>query len=235
MYDFMEEHPTVGVSGPQMLGTDNRVGRSYMRFPTVWNCLCNAICLSKVFKTPVFGGTLMTDFDNAKTAEVDVLNGWFLVIRRKALESVGGFDEQFFMYGEDMDWSYRFHKGGWPRVYFAGTAALHYGGSSSARAPIRFYIEMYKANFQYWRKHHTRAGVVGYWLTLLLHQSIRLAAYMLAYLLKVRTNSEAAFKGKRSAACIAWLIGLRSIVRWADNAQYRLRHEGIRPGFGRLQ
>src|ERR1035441_7831998 len=123
------------------------VGRSYMRFPSVWRCLCYALSLDLVLKgRKFFDGFLMREFRNDSTAEVDVLNGWFLMIRRAALEEVGGLDERFFMYGEDVDWSYRFHKAGWRRVYFAAAESLHYGGASSAVAPVRFYVAMQQAN-----------------------------------------------------------------------------------------
>jgi GT2 family glycosyltransferase len=211
IYDFMEQHPTVGVAGPRMLTPDGLMARSYMRFPTLWNCLCNALFLDLVFKgSRRFGGVLMTDFDGEKTSEVDVLNGWFLVVRRQALDLVGLLDESFFMYGEDIDWSYRFHHAGWRRAYFAGARALHYGGASSKIASTRFYVQMHKANLQYWKKHHSKVGVFGYWLTTLVHHVLRALAYSLVYLIKRGKHLEASFKIKRSAACIAWLVGLRS-------------------------
>jgi hypothetical protein len=211
IYDFMEQHPKVGVAGPRMLTPDGLVARSYMRFPTLWNCLCNALFLDSAFKgSRRFGGVLMTDFDGEKTSQVDVLNGWFLVVRQQALDLVGLLDESFFMYGEDIDWSYRFHKAGWERVYFAGAHALHYGGASSKIASTRFYIQMHKANLQYWKKYHNKVGVLGYRLTTLVHHVLRAVAYSLVYLIKRDKQSEASFKVRRSAACIAWLVGLRS-------------------------
>jgi GT2 family glycosyltransferase len=211
LYKFMKAHPEVGVVGPRMFGPNGCVARSYMRFPTIWNCLCNALCLDSIFRgISPFGGVLMTDFDNEKTAEVDVLNGWFLMVRRKALDQVGVLDEEFFMYGEDIDWAYRFSKAGWVRVYFAGARALHYGGASSAAAPIRFYIEKHRANIQYWKKHHGRMGLLGYWLTTLVHHIIRVGAFSFLYLLRPGARSEAYYKVRRGAACIWWLLGLRS-------------------------
>jgi GT2 family glycosyltransferase len=208
LYDFLEQNPAVGVVGPRMLGPDGHIGRSYMRFPTVWNCLCTALCLDVLFRGhPLFSGVLMTRFKADTTSDVDVLNGWFLMIRRQALEDTGVLDENFFMYGEDIDWSYRFRKAGWRRVYCSEARALHYGGASSAGAPTRFYIEMHRANMQYWRKHHTAVGVFAYWLTTVLHQGLRVAGYSLLYLIRPTARREAAFKVERSASCVAWLMG----------------------------
>ncbi len=211
MYNFMQQHPGIGVSGPRMIAPGGFVARSYMRFPTVWNSLCTALTLGSIFKgSPRFGGVLMNDFDNTATSAVDVLNGWFLLIRREALNQVGLLDESFFMYGEDIDWSYRFHQAGWPRVYFAGAQALHYGGASSKAASTRFYIQMYRANLQYWKKHHTSLGVLGYWLTALLYHLLRAAGHSLMYIFRRSEHVDAPLKVKRSAFCLAWLMGLRA-------------------------
>ena len=213
MYDFMVRNTKVGVLGPRMLTSEGHLGRSWMRFPTVWNCLCSALALPSVFRrSRIFGGVLMGDFDGGRTSEVNVLNGWFLMVRREALNAVGPLDESFFMYGEDIDWSYRFRNAGWPRVYFAGAQARHYGGASSANAPTRFYLQMNKANLQCFKKHHSRIGVLGYWLTTFIYHLLRIGGYSLMYLFKRGTQPEASFKIRRSVACIAWLFGSRSAV-----------------------
>ncbi len=85
----------------------------------------------------------MRDFDHDTTVPVEVLNGWFVLVRRSALDHVGLLDPQFFMYGEDMDWCYRIHEAGEKVVFFAGAGAIHYGGGSSSNAPLRFYLELY--------------------------------------------------------------------------------------------
>ncbi len=211
MHEYMEATPAIGVLGPRMLGRRGTVDRSYMRFPTIWNCLCNTLALDSLFGgSRLFGGILMRDFKNTRTADVEVLNGWFLMIRRAALEQVGLLDETFFMYGEDIDWSYRFYKAGWKRVYFAGAEAIHYGGASSDNAPVRFYIEKQRANLQFWRKHHGRLGAASYRLVVYLHESLRLLGHGVRFLVKGSARAEAALKVKRSWACIRTLSGAGS-------------------------
>lgn len=210
MHAFMEQHPTVGVLGPRMLAPDGRVGRSYMRFPSVWRCFCDALTLHVLFNDwKWFAGTLMRDFNNGSTADVDVLNGWFLMVRRAALVEVGSLDERFFMYGEDIDWSYRFHLAGWRRVYFAGADAIHYGGASSAATPVRFYIAMHEANLQLERKHHGRIGALGYLLTVWLKQICRIAGHCTLFVLRKSSRAEEAAKVRRSVSCLSWLCGIR--------------------------
>ena len=200
---FMEADPTIGMLGPQMLDPQARVQRSTMRFPTLWNQLRRALALDTVFHS---GGFLMPDFPHTSVRDVDVLNGWFWVVRRQALEQVGPLDEQFFMYGEDIDWCYRFHQAGWRRVFCPVVGALHFGGASSAAAPIRFAIEMQRANFQYWEKHHGWPARATYYSITLLHQVLRVGGYSLSYLVKAGSRPEAAFKVRRSLAMLRWLL-----------------------------
>ena len=119
MVRYLADHPEAGMLGPKMLAQDGEVRRSTMRFPTVWNNFCRAIGLDYLFKgSRSFGGLLMSDFDHSTTAEVEVLNGWFLLVRRRAVQRVGLLDPQFFMYGEDVDWCYRFRQAGEKVVFF---------------------------------------------------------------------------------------------------------------------
>jgi len=211
MHAYMEQNREVGVLSPRMRGRNGQVDRSYMRFPTVWNCLCHSLALDSLFKgSKAFGGTMMTDFKNEHTAEVDVLNGWFLMVRREALEKVGLLDERFFIYSEDVDWSSRFHRAGWKRVYFAGAEALHYGGASSANAPTQFYIEMQRANIQFWEKHHGRIGTLAYLLMVWLREVVRVLGHGALYCFKGSARHDAGFKVRRSLACLWWLSRSRS-------------------------
>ena len=174
----IEAESSIGVVGPAMIGRDGMVHRSGMRFPSLWNGICDAFALHGLFgRRPLFGGQAMADFDWKSRRDVDVLNGWFWLIRRDALDEVGLLDEQFFMYGEDVDWCKRFHDAGWRIVFEPDAASIHYGGGSAEQAPTRFYLEMQRANLQYWSKHHARHTVPLYTAILFLHHLIRLVGY----------------------------------------------------------
>ena len=121
---------------------------------------------------------------------------------------VGMLDERFFMYGEDIDWSFRFHQTAWKITYFAEAGAIHYGGASSAADPARFYIEMQRANLQFWRKYHGRTSTLCYIATVIVHQLVRVLAYGSLYLACGGVFPEFARKARRSLTCLrtSWYL-----------------------------
>lgn len=203
--DFLDAHLEVGILGPRIIGTDGNVQRSTMAFPSLWNSFCRALALDSLCpKLQFFGGYLMRNFDHDKNIFVDIVNGCFWAVRREALQSVGLMDERFFIYGEDMDWCKRFIHTGWKVCFFAGATVVHHGGASSANAPMRFFLEMQKANLQYWKKHHGRSGAFSYVSIQVLHHLLRSVGYGLALASQLGKNPEALFKLRRSLAAIAW-------------------------------
>ena len=209
MTAHMEQDLRIGLLGPRMLCADGLPGRSYMGAPTLWSLLCRALALDSFFpKIKLFGGFLMFYFDRRIIAEVEILNGWFWMTRREALEDVGLLDETLFMYADDLDWSKRFRDAGWKVVYFPEAEAIHYGGGTTARAPVRFAIEMQRANFQYWRKNYGKLSRAAYLSIMALHQVVRLVGYSVLWVCRERTRDEIEFKLKRSLACLQWVVGI---------------------------
>ncbi len=208
LYRYMESNPDVAVVGPQMRGHDGAVRRSTMRLPSLGNALCRAIAADRwPFLSRLVGGQMMSDFRHDHTADVQVLNGWFWMIRREAVEQVGLLDERFFMYGEDIDWCRRFLDAGWRLVFCHSANAVHYGGASSSVAPVRFYLEMHRANLQYWQKHHGPVAQFAYRSIVVVHHVIRLAGNSVAFLALPRKRVELSKKIKRSWALLVWMAG----------------------------
>jgi hypothetical protein len=207
LLSFMEAEPTVGIVGPQMIGSNGAVRRSCMRFPSLTNSVCRAVGLDR-FPTlsRLVGGQMMAEFSHERIANVEVLNGWFWMIRRAALDQVGLLDERFFIYGEDLDWCHRFRKAGWRLVFNPEARAIHYGGASSSAAPVRFYLEMQRANLQYWNKHHGKTASLINRLVVFFQHVLRLVGHGVTYL--VRVSERPALKGKirRSWAMLAWML-----------------------------
>jgi GT2 family glycosyltransferase len=210
MVSFMDQHPNVGMLGPQILDADGNVQRSCMGFPTLWNTFCRALAMDRIFpKAKLFGGFLMTFRQQNAVRKVDVVNGCFWMVRREALQKVGLLDERFFIYAEDIDWCKRFWDAGWEVVYFPHARSVHYGGASSSHAPIRFSLEMLRANQHYWAKHHNRPAQAAFLVITGIHYLIRLVGAFVLYLIKPETRTSAQFKIKRSIACMQWVAGFR--------------------------
>lgn len=206
---YMEANPRVGLLGPRMLGADGKPDRSYMGEPSLWNLFCRALALDSLFpRSKLFSGFLMFYFKKDQIADVDILNGWFWMTRREALDEVGLLDEALFMYGDDLDWSKRFRNAGWKVVYFPEAAAIHYRGGTTARAPVRFSVEMRRANFQYWQKNHGRVSQFMYLVIVGMHEVLRLIGYLLFLLSPKSNRDEVGSKLRRSVACLQWLLGM---------------------------
>jgi hypothetical protein len=121
------------------------------------------------------------------------------------MEQVGLLDERFLIYGEDVDWCRRFTECGWQVVFYAGADALHYGGASSSNAPVKFYLEMQRANYQYWLKHHSRLASSTFLLINLLHHTLRAVGEVVA-LPVARRRSASGVKIGRNVASIRWAL-----------------------------
>jgi GT2 family glycosyltransferase len=208
----MDENADVGIAGPKILNADNSLQPSCRRFPSLWNNFCQAVGLEILFpRVSFFGGWSMKYSVPDSTKSVDALSGCFWMVRRKSLDDVGLLDERFFMYGEDLDWCKRFHESGWGVTFSPDSQAIHFGGASSACAPIKFYLEMQKADLQYWEKHHGRLKQVCYGLIIFLRHLIRIVLLAVIYLVRPQSRSRTSFKLRRSIACIQWLLCLRTI------------------------
>jgi GT2 family glycosyltransferase len=213
MLTYMLAHRNVGLLGPKMLSPGGALGTPVLGFPTLWNSLFCAVGLHLLLKVPQsLRGLSMSTPVQDHVEDVEVLTGWFWMLSRRALDEVGGLDERFFMYGEDIDWCYRFHRAGWRVVFYPEASALHYGAASSSRAPIRYYVEMRRANMQYVRKHHGRLAACGYLFATCIHESVRMLGYGLLYCCGRYQRSETGFKIRRSAACMRHLRELAQLV-----------------------
>ena len=168
MLQYLEKHAEIGMMGPQIVGADGGIQRSCMREPTLWNQLCRALALDRFARrSRTFAGYLMGDFQHDVIREVEILNGCFWLLRREALEQVGLLDSRFWMYGEDLDWCHRFRAAGWKIVFFPQAQAVHYGAGSSKQASVACYVQMQRADLQYWRKYHGSLSCWCYWALLL--------------------------------------------------------------------
>jgi GT2 family glycosyltransferase len=175
--DFMDTHADAGGLGVKMYdGTGHFLPESKRGFPSPMAAFAKMSGMAKIFpKSRLFGQYHLTYLDHNQTHEVDVLSGAFLLLRRCVLEKTGLLDEAYFMYGEDIDLSYRIKKAGYKNYYFADTSIIHFKGESTKKGSLNYVRVFYNAMLIFAGKHVS--GTNGKLLTLLLHIAIYIRAF----------------------------------------------------------
>ncbi len=139
MVAFLDAHPEAGACGCKILDPDGTLQLDSRRgFPTPLAAFCKMSGLSRLFpQHPLIARYHMTYLDPEQTAEVEVLSGSCMMVRKAAMDQVGLLDEDYFMYGEDIDWCYRFHQAGWKMYYVPTTSIMHFRGESGRGTPLK--------------------------------------------------------------------------------------------------
>ncbi|MEO8150442.1 MAG: glycosyltransferase family 2 protein [Bacteroidia bacterium] len=155
--EFMETHPDAGGLGVYMIdGKGNFLAESKRGLPTPTVAFYKVFGLSALFpKSRLFGSYHLGYLNKNKTHAVDVLSGAFMMMRKTTLDKVGLLDEDFFMYGEDIDLSYRITQGGFKNYYFSETKIIHYKGESTKKSSVNYVMVFYKAMVIFARKHYS--------------------------------------------------------------------------------
>ena len=175
---FMESTPAAGAIGVKMIdGTGTFLPESKRALPTPWVSFCKIFGLSALFpKSKLFSQYHLGHLPSNENHEVAVLSGAYMFIRRIALEKAGLLDETFFMYGEDIDLSYRLLKTGYKNYFFAESTILHYKGESTKKGNLNYVKTFYEAMIIYAEKHFSTGNANIYTFT------INLAIYFKAAL-----------------------------------------------------
>jgi GT2 family glycosyltransferase len=145
----MDAHPRAAALGPRLVYPDGRHQRSAWRFPTP---------LVSLIGLPTLGKVGINQSKGKRPRSVDWVAGAALLLRREALDSVGLFDEGFFIYFEEVDLCLRLRRAGWEVRYLPGVSVVHHESQFSADIPDRRINEMWRGRRRYWRKHHSAVG-----------------------------------------------------------------------------
>ena len=153
--DFMKEHPEAGTVGCRILNEDGSLQWACRRsFPTIVSAVSKTIGLASLFpKSKTLASYNMTYADPDEMIEVDAISGSFFCIRRDVYEKLNGFDEDFFMYGEDLDLCFRTKEMGLHNYYTPVTNILHFKGQSCRTRRWGSYVDFYKAMLIFVKKH----------------------------------------------------------------------------------
>jgi N-acetylglucosaminyl-diphospho-decaprenol L-rhamnosyltransferase len=175
--EFMEKpgNSKVGACGIQLVDGQGQVLRACSRFLRPSHFLVNILGLNRL-SSKWFQNDLMRDWDHLESRQVDAVTGAFLLLRREIFEALGGFDEEFFVYLEDLDFLHAVHKAGWQCYYLATTTAYHRGGGCSAQAKAARLFYSLQSRILYSYKHFGRAAATGILIgTLLVEPFLRVA------------------------------------------------------------
>lgn len=174
---FMDEHPEAGIIGPRLYFGDGTLQRSCYAFPTLATEFYGAIGLDRLFpRSRLFGRYRLSYWDMRDVREVDVVMGACLMARREVFEQIGGLDERFFMYSEEVDWCYRARQAGWRIYYVPQAEATHLWGGTSRTLPVQTVVQLYHSRLLFFRKHYGPATTAAYKAVLALACLVRLAA-----------------------------------------------------------
>ena len=151
---YLDTHPAVAVAGPRLTNPDGSLQRSIRGFPTLWRLATEYFFLRKLaprsrLLNAFYGG----GFRHDQTGEVETLYGPALLVRREAADAVGLFDERFFMFSEETDWTYRFRQAGWTVAFVAEAEVVHVGGASHGG---QLYVENLRGLLRFFAKHRGR-------------------------------------------------------------------------------
>lgn len=159
--DFMDKTPKAGMCGVGMLKVDGSFAPESRRgVPTPFVAFCKMTGLGSLFpKSRLFGRYYMQYLNKQSINPIEIVSGAFMFIRKEALDKVGLLDETFFMYGEDIDLSYRVLKAGYQN-YYIPTQILHYKGESTKKDSIKYVNTFYKAMVIFFKKHFSHYSII---------------------------------------------------------------------------
>lgn len=169
---FFSTQNDLGVLGVKMIdGSGKYLSESKRGFPSVFTSFCKMSGLTRLFpNSKLLANYYLGHLPENKTNEVDVLAGAFMMINKKVLDTVGSFDESFFMYAEDIDLSYRIQKAGYRNYYFANSTIIHFKGESTQKETLQYFRLFYGAMLLFVKKHYGKA--VPFFFSLLISVAI---------------------------------------------------------------
>lgn len=156
--DALEADPAVGIVGPLIENVDGTVYPSPRRFPDLKVAMGHAFLERLVPRNPYTRRYRMLDFDRTRPAAVDWVSGACFLARRRTWDDLGGFDEAYFMYVEDVDLCWRARAGGWAVAFEPAARVVHVQGVSSDQAPYRMIVEHHRSLLRFYRRTATGRG-----------------------------------------------------------------------------
>ena len=166
LVNYLQEHPDAGMVGPRLLNADGTTQSSRRRFPSLPVLFLESTWLQGLTPRRQLAHFYLEDKADSEEQLVDWMTGAAMLVRREVLDDVGGLDEGFFMYSEELDWCHRINDAGWKIAYTPAAEIVHYGGKSSEQVAPARHIYFQSSKIRYTRKYHggPTAEALRYWL-----------------------------------------------------------------------
>lgn len=156
MVAYMDAHPDVGILGPHTLNTDGTTQSTRRHFPTAAVAFFESTWLQAFAPASLLDHYYMKHMRDDSVFDVDWVQGSALLARRAVYEQIGGLDEGYVMYSEELDWCKRAKLAGWRVVYLGSVQITHHGGKSTEQVVARRHIHFQESKLRYFRKYHGR-------------------------------------------------------------------------------
>lgn len=203
MVAFMDDHPDAGSVGCRLYYEDGMLQRSCFAFPTLATELWSVLFLDRLFsKSRYFGAYQMTYWDMNNTQPVDSLMGACIMVRSDVIRRIGLFDEQFFMYSEEIDLCYRIQKEGLRNYYLPQFSAIHLWGGSSRRVRRDSFLRLYQSRVKFFRKHYGEKVVEKYKTILLFSAFLRVSLGVILLLSRRTSDMRETIRDYGSLMCL---------------------------------
>lgn len=171
---FADEHPRAAVVGPRLSNPDGSLQRSVRGFPTAWRLATEYFFLRRLAPRSRFLNAFYAGgFDHDEVREAEFVMGACLLVRREAVDEVGGLDEDYFLFSEEVDWCFRFRQAGWQVLFYPGAECVHVGGAAHGG---RLLLENVRGHLLFLAKH--RGGREAERARRLLRVALRLRALL---------------------------------------------------------
>lgn len=159
---FAEQNPSAAVIGVRIERPDGTLCRDCFRYASTLNLAISTFGMHRLFpNSRLWGRERYSWWDYQSVREVEVVAGCFMLVSKAAIDRVGGLDESYFMYGEEMDWCWRFRNGGWQVLYYPEARIVHYGGVSAAQNPVAMSVHSQRSLLRFIRKRQGRMGCLA--------------------------------------------------------------------------
>ncbi|AQT69453.1 N-acetylglucosaminyl-diphospho-decaprenol L-rhamnosyltransferase [Anaerohalosphaera lusitana] len=204
--EFAKQQNDTAVTGCKVLNQDGSLQRSCFMYPSLTNMFMSTFYLNKIFpRSTFFGREAMTWWDREDSREVEVVTGCFMLVKKEAIDRVGMMDEDYFMYGEETDWCYRFNKNGYKIRFTPEGQIIHLGGQSTRQVKPEMIIQLKLSILRFIRKQKGFFAHKVAAMLMIVFFALRLPVWSAIYLADQGRRKEAAIRHS------AYLKGIKTV------------------------